>query len=194
VLIEKNSHPTRILCVSHSSCTFDHCFQILIDRMKTITFSFFFTWCIGSLRSYSCLLGKTVVPGPPPRFLILPGFGNDKIDYINPLNQGEEIGFVQQLKSRGYDVDVVPVAVSFLVILYLVYCIHLTYNLFIDSRTYFSARRMAQHPTSLGFTWILHIHLQTGATILLLLQKYGQTITKYGRSKSWQTPTNPLGT
>lgn len=44
-----------------------------------------------------------------PRFLILPGFGNDAIDYINPLKRGINFGIVQSLSKRGYDVDVVPI-------------------------------------------------------------------------------------
>jgi hypothetical protein len=44
-----------------------------------------------------------------PRFLILPGFGNDAIDYINPLKRGLNFGIVQSLSNRGYDVDVVPI-------------------------------------------------------------------------------------
>jgi hypothetical protein len=44
-----------------------------------------------------------------PRFLILPGFGNDAIDYVNPLKRGLNFGIVQSLSKRGYDVDVVPI-------------------------------------------------------------------------------------
>ena len=44
-----------------------------------------------------------------PRFLILPGFGNDAVDYLNPLQRGLEYGFVNSLTSRGYEVDVVPI-------------------------------------------------------------------------------------
>ena len=44
-----------------------------------------------------------------PRFLILPGFGNDAIDYSNPLKRGSQYGFVTSLESRGYEVDVVPI-------------------------------------------------------------------------------------
>lgn len=44
-----------------------------------------------------------------PRFLILPGFGNDQIDYINPLGQGDGFGFATALKSRGYEVHVAPI-------------------------------------------------------------------------------------
>jgi len=46
---------------------------------------------------------------PFPTFIILPGFGNDRIDYINPLNRGEEYGFVQILAKRGIETAVVPV-------------------------------------------------------------------------------------
>lgn len=42
-------------------------------------------------------------------FLILPGFGNSYIDYINPLGKGEDLGFLTSLTSRGYICDVVKV-------------------------------------------------------------------------------------
>ena len=40
--------------------------------------------------------------------VICPGFGNDQIDYRNPLNQGEEYGFVTALTRRGFDPDLLP--------------------------------------------------------------------------------------
>lgn len=44
-----------------------------------------------------------------PRFLILPGFGNDAIDYKNPIQRGIQFSFVNSLTSRGFEVDVVPI-------------------------------------------------------------------------------------
>ena len=44
-----------------------------------------------------------------PRFLILPGFGNDAVDYKNPLQRGTEFSFVNSLTSRGFQVNVVPI-------------------------------------------------------------------------------------
>lgn len=41
--------------------------------------------------------------------LILPGFGNSFIDYISPLNKGEEYGFVKALENRGVEAYVVPI-------------------------------------------------------------------------------------
>lgn len=41
--------------------------------------------------------------------VICPGFGNDQIDYRNPLNQGEEYGFVTALTRRGFDPDLIQV-------------------------------------------------------------------------------------
>ena len=35
--------------------------------------------------------------------MILPGFGNDMVDYINPLGRGESRGMVTALKKRGWD-------------------------------------------------------------------------------------------
>ncbi|KAL7524715.1 hypothetical protein ACHAXR_000684, partial [Thalassiosira sp. AJA248-18] len=35
--------------------------------------------------------------------VICPGFCNDKIDYSNPLNQGDDCGFVSTLARRGFD-------------------------------------------------------------------------------------------
>jgi hypothetical protein len=55
------------------------------------------------------LIASTVGYEIRPRFLILPGFGNDAIDYSNPLKRGSQFGFVTSLESRGYQVDVVPI-------------------------------------------------------------------------------------
>ena len=44
-----------------------------------------------------------------PPIVILPGFGNDIIDYINPLGKGSDRGFVAALEKRGYTVSVVPI-------------------------------------------------------------------------------------
>ena len=42
-------------------------------------------------------------------FLILPGFGNSYLDYINPLGKGENLGFATSLNNRGYICDVVKI-------------------------------------------------------------------------------------
>mmetsp|Transcript_8776 Transcript_8776/g.14891 ORF Transcript_8776/g.14891 Transcript_8776/m.14891 type:complete len:378 (-) Transcript_8776:1106-2239(-) len=41
--------------------------------------------------------------------VICPGFGNDAIDYLNPLDQGEEYGFVNALIKRGFNPDLITV-------------------------------------------------------------------------------------
>ena len=41
--------------------------------------------------------------------LILPGFGNSYKDYLSPLNQGEEYGFIKALTNRGINTYVVPI-------------------------------------------------------------------------------------
>eukprot|EP00578_Thalassiosira_sp_NH16_P001842 CAMPEP_0181137520 /NCGR_PEP_ID=MMETSP1071-20121207/33749_1 /TAXON_ID=35127 /ORGANISM="Thalassiosira sp., Strain NH16" /LENGTH=388 /DNA_ID=CAMNT_0023224279 /DNA_START=191 /DNA_END=1357 /DNA_ORIENTATION=- len=41
--------------------------------------------------------------------VICPGFGNDQIDYSNPLDQGDENGFVAALMRRGFDPDLIQV-------------------------------------------------------------------------------------
>lgn len=41
--------------------------------------------------------------------VICPGFGNDRIDYLNPLSQGEEYGFVAALARRGFDPELIQV-------------------------------------------------------------------------------------
>eukprot|EP00747_Dinoflagellata_sp_TGD_P042208 gnl/TRDRNA2_/TRDRNA2_141939_c0_seq1.p1 gnl/TRDRNA2_/TRDRNA2_141939_c0~~gnl/TRDRNA2_/TRDRNA2_141939_c0_seq1.p1 ORF type:complete len:405 (-),score=63.67 gnl/TRDRNA2_/TRDRNA2_141939_c0_seq1:41-1255(-) len=49
------------------------------------------------------------LPEAPP-FLVLPGFGNDAIDYVAPLQQPEEVGLVAALRRRGVKrVEVVPI-------------------------------------------------------------------------------------
>ena len=41
--------------------------------------------------------------------VICPGFGNDAIDYTNPLDRGEEYGFVNALVKRGFNPDLIQV-------------------------------------------------------------------------------------
>ena len=41
--------------------------------------------------------------------VICPGFGNDAIDYSNPLSRGEEYGFVNALIRRGFNPDLIQV-------------------------------------------------------------------------------------
>lgn len=41
--------------------------------------------------------------------VICPGFGNDAIDYLNPLNRGEEYSFVNALTKRGFNPDLIQV-------------------------------------------------------------------------------------
>jgi pimeloyl-ACP methyl ester carboxylesterase len=60
--------------------------------------------------SFGILLGKTLSVLQKYPFLILPGFGNDAVDYINPLNQGTEFGFVSSLIDAGVEkVEVVNI-------------------------------------------------------------------------------------
>lgn len=42
-----------------------------------------------------------------PPIVICPGFGNDQIDYLSPMNLGEEASFAQALRRRGFPVFVV---------------------------------------------------------------------------------------
>ena len=59
---------------------------------------------------FSCALGFTPSrKGSSPVFLICPGFGNDEIDYRNPLGRGEEVSFVSALGRRGIDAEVVAI-------------------------------------------------------------------------------------
>ncbi|KAL7466019.1 hypothetical protein ACHAXS_006321 [Conticribra weissflogii] len=53
-------------------------------------------------RAYDSSLSKIPI-------VICPGFGNDQIDYLNPLNQGTEAGFVSALVRRGFDPDLIQV-------------------------------------------------------------------------------------
>ena len=41
--------------------------------------------------------------------VICPGFGNDQIDYLDPLDQGDKYGFVSVLSRRGFDPDLIKV-------------------------------------------------------------------------------------
>ena len=48
-----------------------------------------------------------------PPVVILPGFGNDAIDYVAPLDQPEDVGLCSVLRRRGFtDVSVVPVSAN----------------------------------------------------------------------------------
>ncbi|CEM20650.1 unnamed protein product [Vitrella brassicaformis CCMP3155] len=42
--------------------------------------------------------------------VILPGFGNDALDYTNPMKMGEDTSLKAALERRGYNVYVVPIA------------------------------------------------------------------------------------
>ena len=39
--------------------------------------------------------------------VICPGFGNDQIDYYEPLQQPREVGLVSALERRGFDPDLI---------------------------------------------------------------------------------------
>ena len=41
--------------------------------------------------------------------VILPGFGNDIVDYQNPLGKGFDISIQAALEKRGYSVSIVPI-------------------------------------------------------------------------------------
>ncbi|KAL7539587.1 hypothetical protein ACHAXR_010200, partial [Thalassiosira sp. AJA248-18] len=77
------------------------------------------------LAALTCLLPTTSAFGFPTPFtqnkatnadnsnlskipiVICPGFGNDQIDYSNPLNQGDDYGFVSALARRGFDPNLI---------------------------------------------------------------------------------------
>lgn len=53
-------------------------------------------------------IGKDSISSYP--FVILPGFGNDEMDYFNPLNNGFEGSIKNSLQSRGIEhVSIVPI-------------------------------------------------------------------------------------
>ena len=58
----------------------------------------------GEIRSRS---NANVLSNIP--IVICPGFGNDELDYSNPLNQGDEYGFVAALTRRGLNPDLISV-------------------------------------------------------------------------------------
>eukprot|EP00968_Pinguiococcus_pyrenoidosus_P016244 scaffold1541_cov256-Pinguiococcus_pyrenoidosus.AAC.32 len=45
--------------------------------------------------------GRALLAGTMQPVVVLPGFGNDAVDYINPLGKGEELGIVSAFKRRG---------------------------------------------------------------------------------------------
>ncbi len=70
-------------------------FCLLIEDVK----------CLSSVKSASSYNIKKNVP-----IVIVPGFGNDSFDYVAPLGQPEEVGFVSCLARRGLEnVKIVPI-------------------------------------------------------------------------------------
>jgi len=64
----------------------------------------------GRLEGSSPPKPKVVFRGAVPAMVVLPGFGNACADYVEPLNQPEEVGLVASLRRRGVsDCSVVPV-------------------------------------------------------------------------------------
>ena len=41
--------------------------------------------------------------------VVLPGFGNAGVDYLNPRGLGEEYGMIAKLRSLGHSAQVVPI-------------------------------------------------------------------------------------
>lgn len=80
-----------------------------------------FTWSLLLAVSSSILSASSFSFSPQPAskkaatdlskipIVICPGFGNDAIDYTNPLDQGEEFGFVNALIKRGFNPDLIQV-------------------------------------------------------------------------------------
>ena len=64
----------------------------------------------GQLEGAAAPTPAVVLTDAPP-FVVLPGFGNDAIDYVAPLEQSEEVGLTAALRRRGVGaVSVVPIA------------------------------------------------------------------------------------
>ncbi len=61
---------------------------------------------ISSVYSFSLTKATDLSKIP---IVICPGFGNDEIDYYNPLNQGEEFGMVNALVRRGFNPELIQV-------------------------------------------------------------------------------------
>ena len=88
--------------------------------MKSMLFALLLIFCHNNSARASLLGGLSTLSMPampfqkqaqPPSvsYIILPGFGNDQIDYINPLQRGEEQGALSLLRKRGIDTSVVPI-------------------------------------------------------------------------------------
>ena len=83
-------------------CSHNYCY------LSAILYPMSTCWTLHSLLFVSLLLLCNSFKKPP--IVILPGFGNDELDYKNPLNRGEEGSLVANLKKRGYkSVHVVPI-------------------------------------------------------------------------------------
>eukprot|EP00569_Conticribra_weissflogii_P006888 CAMPEP_0171330546 /NCGR_PEP_ID=MMETSP0878-20121228/2076_1 /TAXON_ID=67004 /ORGANISM="Thalassiosira weissflogii, Strain CCMP1336" /LENGTH=381 /DNA_ID=CAMNT_0011830863 /DNA_START=343 /DNA_END=1488 /DNA_ORIENTATION=- len=88
-------------------------FRLAIGLSPLLTWAFAFQSCslfprfptrinAETNRAYGGALSKIPI-------VICPGFGNDQTDYLNPLNQGTEAGFVSALVRRGFDPDLIQV-------------------------------------------------------------------------------------
>lgn len=77
-----------------------HCLIVLLTLLSLVD--------LGS--AWIPLLKGTKSEGLSYPYLILPGFGNDQLDYTNPFQRGEEFSLKQSLISEGVEcVDVVPI-------------------------------------------------------------------------------------
>ena len=69
---------------------------------------FLMPYLAGSLLFKTPLQNQALTKSYP--FVILPGFGNDQLDYVNPNGQGEDYGLQNVLLSKGIqNVEVVPI-------------------------------------------------------------------------------------
>ena len=55
---------------------------------------------------------KIFAPNNSPHLVLLPGFGNDAVDYTNPFGAGEDRSILNALSVRGFRVHVMPLKVS----------------------------------------------------------------------------------
>lgn len=78
---------------------------ILSSSISSVnSFSFFSPPPTATTKASSATTDLSKIP-----IVICPGFGNDEIDYYNPLNQGEEYGMVNALIRRGFNPELIQV-------------------------------------------------------------------------------------
>lgn len=78
--------------------------SVVVLLLLSSTISSVYSFSFSATKAASTTTDLSKIP-----IVICPGFGNDEIDYYNPLNQGEEYGMVNALVRRGFNPELIQV-------------------------------------------------------------------------------------